>query len=70
MDNPCKDCRRRLRTADDKVYDCHDHCDLYLAWKYERSEILNRMRLDKDGYTDHDNQPYWKKHKKSSKRGQ
>lgn len=61
-DCPCDGCRMRHEA-------CHDKCDRYKAWKYKRSEILARIRAEKDSYTDHDSQPYWRKHRKDDRRG-
>lgn len=60
---PCRECKNRSEA-------CWDTCERYKAWRWKRSEILNRERLKRDAYTDHDNQPYWNKHRKDSKRGQ
>ena len=62
-DCPCKDCRNRHEK-------CHGECDRYQAWKYERSEILGRIHAEKSSYTNHDAQPYWRKHRKDDRRGQ
>lgn len=60
---PCKDCRNRRPG-------CHDTCERYKTWRWKRSEILNRERLKRDAYTDHESQPYWRKHRGDTKRGQ
>lgn len=60
---PCRECKERHPA-------CWDTCERYKAWRWKRSEILNLERLKRDGYTDHDTQPYWKKHRKDTKRGQ
>ena len=60
---PCKDCRNRRPG-------CHDTCERYKAWRWKRSEILNRERMKRDAYTDHDKQPYWRKHRNDDRRGQ
>ena len=64
-DCPCKHCSERHEV-------CHDKCDRYQAWKSDRAEMLNKERLSRDGYTDHDNQPFWKKQSRNArtKRGQ
>ena len=62
-DCPCKGCDERHKA-------CWDKCEKYTAWKMDREEMLAKDRLSRDAYTDHDSQPYWKKHYKDSKRGQ
>lgn len=60
---PCDGCRDRHQA-------CHDRCERYIAWKYKRSEVLGKIRAERETYTDHDHQPYWNKHRRDSKRGQ
>lgn len=57
-DCPCKDCRvRRIG--------CHSTCERYKTWRFQRSEVLERVRARKDAYTDHNAQPFWRKYRKS-----
>ena len=62
---PCRNCTERHPA-------CHGKCEKYIAWKDMRSNVLTKMRNDKENYTDHDSQPFWRKHRKDarSKRGQ
>lgn len=60
---PCDGCQRRHEA-------CHDNCELYQAWKYQRSEVLAKMRAERDAYTDKEKQPYWHKYRRDNKRGQ
>ena len=62
---PCKDC-----AVHGKCGEYHDRCSDYLSWKRERSEIQAKIRAQKDTFTNHDEQPFWKKHHKDNKRGQ
>lgn len=60
---PCSGCGERFPA-------CHDGCDKYKAWKEKRSEVLAKIRADRESYTDHDNQPFWHKYRRDTKRGQ
>lgn len=60
---PCDGCLRRYEA-------CHDRCERYQAWKYQRSEVLAKMRAERESYTDHDHQPFWHKYRRDNKRGQ
>ena len=62
---PCKICTKRH-------LGCHSKCDLYIGWKDDNDYFKEKARLERDGYTDHDSQPFWRKHRKDarSKRGQ
>lgn len=37
--NPCWECGNRKVTKD---YNCHSHCDLFLAWKQKQAEAKKR----------------------------
>lgn len=60
---PCRGCGKR-------TIGCHAKCDDYATWKAVNDIINEDDRLSRDGYTNHDAQPYWRKHRKDSRRGQ
>ena len=62
-DCPCRNCNSR-------TVNCHGYCGHYEAWKIRREKELEQEWLSRDGYTNHDAQPYWRKHRKDSRRGQ
>ena len=57
---PCAICGKRY-------VGCHAKCELYNEWKTDTDQIKARERMNRESYTDHDSQPYWRKHRTDKK---
>ena len=60
MKCPCKDC------ADRKLL-CHGSCEKYKAWKEESERVAKQIRLEKEGKTNKNLQPFWRSYERASR---
>lgn len=60
---PCRDCKKR-------EVGCHAKCEDYKSWKVLRDFVIAGQRsIESNRGTDHDSQPFWRKHRKDPQRG-